>query len=86
MPETYGKGQFTTCQDKISFGSSMPIWRSSLGSTREQEIFSLDGWIGVQEKRLGCPSLSSKREWVSLRTQRLFSTDIYRPTRIWTPI
>lgn len=78
MPVMFGKGLSITYLGKINFGLSIHIWSNSLVNTKKQEIYFKDGWNGVQGKKLGWPSSNIKKEWVSMKMQRQYFTDIWR--------
>ena len=73
-----GKELSTIYQDKISFGSNMPIWKSSLDNILKLEMSSLGGWSGVLDKKHGCLSLNSRKEWDNHKMPKLFSIAILR--------
>lgn len=72
MPETYGKGQCITYLGRTSSGSSTPIWKSWLASTRRRGMCFHDGWSGALARKPGWLLSNLKKEWDSLKMRKLF--------------
>ncbi len=83
MQETYGKGPFTTCPEKTSFGLNMHTCNKFWVSLKRPGTSSGDGWNGCPEKRLGWGTLSLSNEWENHKKQEMFFINTLRQVQIW---
>jgi hypothetical protein len=86
MQEMCGRELFIIYLGKINFGSSIPIWKSSLGSILGLGRYFNAGWIGVLDKKHGCLILSFNREWDSLIIPKVSFIVIWKLTPLFKHI
>jgi hypothetical protein len=81
--ETYGKGPFTICPEKTSFGLNMRTCNKFWVNLKRPGTSSGDGWTGCPEKRLGWGTLSLSNEWGNHKRREMFFINTLRQVQIW---